>query len=229
MEDSYENGDEIEPATILEVIRGGISAEGYEEVILVTPRGEIKTRFYSLAETKIASIMVGGAGGDFDTPARGLYHRLGADLLDEGFSSLRIQFRNSHNFDDSVYDVAAGIAFLRSLSIDSIGLIGHSFGGAVVIRAASMHTSVSAVVALSSQSYGAGSASELGPRCALFLIHGSEDTIIPPSSSEHILSLAKEPRRLKIYRGSHSLDEVSQEVYEDVKDWIIRWVRDLQS
>lgn len=45
MEDSYENGDEVQPATILEVIRGEISAEGYEEVILVTPPGRDKDPF----------------------------------------------------------------------------------------------------------------------------------------------------------------------------------------
>ena len=53
-------------------------------------------------------------------------------------------------------DVIAGITFLEKNKIQSVGLVGHSLGGAVVIKAAAASPNiVRTVVTLSTQSYGA--------------------------------------------------------------------------
>lgn len=221
------NGMQGIPVKILEVVQEATSHEGYEPLRLVTPQGEIMARYYSLPSPKYAVIFVGGIGGGWDTPAQMLYPHLCRDFLNSGIVSLRIKFRDPRSLDDSVYDVASGLAFLHMQNIGAVGLVGHSFGGAVAISAAALDTSVKAVVTLATQSHGSGAVSELGPRCAVLLLHGSKDQVLPPEVSEHIYSLAHEPRRVIIYEGaSHHLDETSMEVYEDVKDWIIQWVRE---
>jgi len=220
------NGLQGIPVTILQVFQDATSHEGYEPVRLVTPKGEISCRYYSFSESKSAMIWVGGIGGDWDTPAQHLYPKLCRELLDEGISSLRIKYRDPHDLNEATYDVAAGLTYLHLQKFETIGLVGHSFGGAVVIRSAALDNSVKVVVTLSTQSYGAGAVSELGPRCAVLILHGSKDTVLPSSVSEHVFSMAKEPRRIIIYEGaSHNLDETAMEVHEDVKDWIIQWVR----
>jgi pimeloyl-ACP methyl ester carboxylesterase len=102
-----------------------------------------------------------------------------------------------------------------------MGFVGHSFGGAVVIRAAAAAERVRAVVTLATQSYGAGLAAELGPRCALLLIHGTRDTVLPSDASRLVFDLAEEPKRLVILPGAgHGLDEAAPEVERLVRDWL---------
>ena len=58
------------------------------------------------------------------------------------------------------------------------GPVGHSFGGAVAIAAATMSPMAVAVVAISSQLDGAQNVNQLAPR-PLLLIHGTADTVLP--------------------------------------------------
>lgn len=223
--ENYENGCTVVPENILQVIKGSTSHEGYTSLCLITQRGQVSCRFYELPGFKKAVIFIGGVGGDWDSPSRLLYPHLCMELKDSGMASFRVRFRDSHNLDQSVFDVVAVLSFLRSEGIKHIGIVGHSFGGAVAIRAASIDTDVKAVVALATQSYGAGPAEDLGPRCALLLLHGAVDSVLPPSSSEHIFSVAKDPKALHIYpETTHNLDEVAQDVHQRVKDWLIKWV-----
>jgi poly(3-hydroxyalkanoate) synthetase len=66
---------------------------------------------------------------------------------------------------ESVLDVIEGIHFLEQQGIESIGFLGHSFGGAVVIQATTAAVSssdtVRTVVTLTTQSYGAESVSRM--------------------------------------------------------------------
>lgn len=214
------------PVTILQVFKDATSHEGYEPIRLVTSKGEISCRYYTISESKSAVIWVGGIGGDWDSPSQHLFPRLCKELLSEGISSLRLKYRNPRNLNEATYDVMAGLTYLHLHKFESIGLVGHSFGGAIVIRSAALDTSVKVVITMSTQSFGAGAVSELGPRCAVLLLHGSNDTVLPPVISEHVFSMAKEPRRIIIYEGaSHNLDETVMEVHEDIKDWLIQWLR----
>jgi thioesterase domain-containing protein len=95
---------------------------------------------------KQAAIWVGGVGGDWDTPAQGLYPRLCQELTSEGIASLRVHYRYPTELVEAVLDVLAGITFLQDEGIESIALIGHSFGGAVVIQAAAQAEDVHTVV-----------------------------------------------------------------------------------
>jgi dienelactone hydrolase len=200
--------------------------EGYHPVKLTTSRGFIYCRYYPVTGAKQAAIWVGGVGGDWDTPAQGLYPRLCQELTSEGIASLRVHYRYPTELVEAVLDVLAGITFLQNEGIESIALIGHSFGGAVVIQAAAQAEDVHTVVTLATQSYGANPVRELATRCSILLLHGTTDPVLTPLCSQHVYQLALEPKHLILYRNaSHGLDEVAQEVHQVVRDWVIEQLK----
>ncbi len=130
--------------------------DGYTPIRLVTRRGGgVDCRYYHIAGALKAIIWVGGVGGGWDTPARGLYPNLCQKLIKKEINSLRVRFRYPTDLYESILDVIESIHFLEQQGIESVGLVGHSFGGAVVIQdgTASSDT-VRTVVTLSTQSYG---------------------------------------------------------------------------
>lgn len=208
---------------LLEARDQGRSAEGYHRIELVGREGAIAARLYPSAEATRGAIWVGGVGGDWDTPARELYPRLCRALVGDGVASLRLRFRDPHNLVDAVHDVLAGIAYFEMKGINRVALIGHSFGGAVVIQAGALAESVRAVIALATQSHGAEPAAWLAPRCGLLLLHGEQDRVLPSSASQLIYRLAQEPKRLTIYPAAgHNLDEAAGEVEGAVREWILK-------
>jgi hypothetical protein len=86
--------------------------EGYHPVKLTTSREDIYCRYYPVTGAKHAAIWVGGVGGDWDTPAKGLYPRLCEELTSEGIASLRVRYRYPTDLVEAVLDVLAGITFL---------------------------------------------------------------------------------------------------------------------
>ncbi|MDF2763711.1 MAG: hypothetical protein K0S81_705, partial [Rhodospirillales bacterium] len=189
-------------------------------VSLETARGPVEVR-YADAPGERAVGFVGGVGGGFDSPARDLYGRLASALPAEGIATLRLRFREPTQLGESVADLLAGVAELERRGKSRIGLVGHSFGGAVVIRAAAAAERVRAVVTLATQSYGARPAARLGPRCSLLLVHGTGDTALPPDASRMVFDLAQEPKRLVLLPGAgHGLDEAAAEVERLVHDWL---------
>jgi pimeloyl-ACP methyl ester carboxylesterase len=214
-----EFGDEVLEANILNIKRE--PGDGFESVIIETSRGRVECRYYAAEETDKALVMVGGIGGEFDTPANDLYPRLCTDLLESGISSLRVSFRYPTDLAEAAMDVLVGIEFLKGEGTTEFGLIGHSFGGAVVVQAAHNENSVKTIVTLSTQSLGISPISNLAEGVSVLLIHGDEDETLPSGSSVYAYSLAHEPKKLTVYEGAgHGLTEVSDEVYKEVKSWI---------
>jgi dienelactone hydrolase len=170
-------------------------------------------------------VWVGGAGGGWDTPAKGLYPRLARSFQDAGLRSLHIRFRNSLDLKEAVSDVLSGVAFLRTQGVTEVGFVGHSFGGAVVIQAAADTPEAKAVVTLATQSYGTDSVDRLPPDCALLVVHGMIDAVLPVGSSRYVYTRAHEPKHMKIFRGgTHGLDEVAHEVDSLLSDWIMKYL-----
>lgn len=199
--------------------------EGYHPARLESDRGTIEARWYPAPEGKglkgeLATIWVGGVGGGFDTPARGLYPRLAADLTQAGIASLRLRFRNPHDLEEAVYDVLCALTFLSRRGIHHTALVGHSFGGAVVIQAAASNRgAVCTVVTLATQGFGADPVKDLA--CPILLIHGEADEILTPMCSIHVHRMAREPKKLVLMPGAgHCLDETAEAVCREVRDWL---------
>ncbi len=197
---------------------------GQSHVILITPHGDIEGIFHQ-AKGAGGVIWVSGALGGLDGPSFGIFATLSEKLISEGINSLRLNYRFPGDFDQCVLDVLLGIDFLQQKGVDNIALVGHSFGGAVVIMAGTMNPQVKAVVGLSSQTFGAHQVSELSPR-PLLLIHGERDRNLPARCSQDIYKWAKEPKELIIYKGSgHFLRECHQELHDRLKGWLVDKLR----
>ena len=123
-------------------------------VLLHTTRGDIHILVHNSADpehrTTKAILYVWGARGGFDGPANGIYGRLAEDLKDE-ITSIRIDYRLPNVMTECVLDTMAGLSFLSATGHTDVALVGHSFGGAVVIATAPFSPMVKAVAALSSQ------------------------------------------------------------------------------
>ena len=199
---------------------------GYQPIRVETNRRNIDFRYYPVSGTQYGAIWVGGVGGGWDTPAAGLYPRLCQELMGEAITSLRVRYRYPTILEEAVLDVFAGISYLESEGIKTIALTGHSFGGAVVIQAAATAQAVRTVVTLATQSYGAMPVSQLSPECGILLLHGTADQVLIPACSEYVYQIAHEPKRLSLYEGAaHNLDEVAEEVYQVVRNWIVEQLK----
>ncbi len=188
---------------------------------LRTTRGDVHVIVHNNQEARTTKgiIWVWGARGGFAGPAGGLYRDVAEDLKDE-ITSVRIDYRLPNNVQECVMDALVGVSFLAGAGHSEIALVGHSFGGAVVIAAAPYSEDVKAVVALSSQTFGARRADKVSPR-PLLLAHGGRDTRLPPYCSEQIYSWAKQPKELVLYPGAeHGLMECAEELREMLADWL---------
>lgn len=208
-------------------VQRGEPQDGYTPVELRTTRGVVSLRHYAAKGALRCMIWVGGIGGDWKTPAKGLYPRLCSELVADQISSLHLKYRHPTDLSESTLDVLAGLTYLDAEGISAAGLAGHSFGGAVVIQAAVNSPKVRTVVTLSTQSHGAGVVSELAPGCSILLIHGKEDRILTPTNSQYIYTLAHQPKNLVLFDGAgHWLDEVAEQVHDTIRGWVLENLRE---
>ena len=189
---------------------------------LPSERGPISVRLDAVEGASAAVAMVGGADGGFDGPAEALYPTLAEDFAARGITSLRLDFR-IHRFPNDVaegiYDLMHGVAALEERGIRRIGLVGHSFGGAVVIEAGIRAPAVTAVATLATQTAGAQRVAALAPT-PLLLIHGRDDIRLSPQCSILLHDLAGDPKRLELLDGAtHSLRQRREDVRTMLLDW----------
>ena len=198
-----------------------MSQEFLPITIISTGDNVTNCRYYPAKGSKKGVIFVGGIGGNFDSPAKNLYPKLAAKLSSEGISVLRVQFRFPTLLEESVQDVLAGAKFLHSEGVEALGLVGHSFGGAVVIQAGITLDWAKTVVTLAAQSFGAGAVDKLAAHASILLIHGADDETLSPTNSQIIFDKAQGHKKLEILAGNrHGLDESSDGVFETIHAWL---------
>ena len=206
------------------------------EIEISSPLGPVAGRWHAPPvdrrdDVRRAVLCVGGFDGGFDGPAEGVYVDLAEELPRLSVSVLRLDFRVKTSpgpIDDGTADVLAGIDWLVEQGVERVGLVGHSYGGAIVIRTAYRSSVVVSVCALSTQTMGIDPTEvlALAPR-PLLLIHGAEDWRLPPRLSEWVYSVAGEGRELHILEGAtHSLRQRRGELKDLLLDWIGRVLPD---
>jgi pimeloyl-ACP methyl ester carboxylesterase len=185
--------------------------------------GYVKCEFFR-AESDKAVIYMHGVGGGTHGPSN-IYHALAEDLQRSGLSSLLIECRYDSDYDECVSDVLACIDYLdMDHQIDKIGLIGWSFGGAIVIAAAAADGRVKTVVTVASQSYGTKGVGQIAPR-PILLIHGTGDKTLTFECSVDIAKRAGEPKKLVLFPGAdHGISEDKKEMYELVREWFLKYL-----
>lgn len=195
--------------------------EGPGELLieLNTSRGVIQCHLHPCEGQSGCAIFVSGAAGGVDGPANGVFTRLSRDLVAGGVTSLRVRYREPGDFEECVLDVLAACSFLKGIGAERAVLVGHSFGGAVAIKAGELGSLVSAVAGMSSQRHGTQTVESLGK--PLLLMHGDRDEVLDRAASDDIYSRAVEPRRLEILDGTgHVLTESADRVYDLLRDFI---------
>jgi alpha/beta superfamily hydrolase len=194
--------------------------EGAVRVLLQTTRGDIAGVLTAVEGGTGAVVCVGGARGGVEGPAGGMFGRLAAMLAARGVTTLRVDYRLPNNFQECVADTLAGASFLRGIGAAAIALVGHSFGGAVVIRAGELSPAVVAVASLSPQLYGTSTVEQL--RRPLLLVHGAADTILSSEASEDIYRRASEPCQFVLYEGvGHGLAEQAEAIEALLAGWLV--------
>lgn len=192
--------------------------DGNLRLLLQTTRGEIRGVLHPCATEPGAVIYVGGALGGFEGPANDLYGRL-ANRLRPRVTGLRLHYRQPGEFQECVLDVLAGVSFLKGVGAGDIALVGHSFGGAVVIKAGELAPAVSGVAAMSPQLYGTRTVERLGK--PLLLMHGMKDGVLDHAASEDIHARASDPKRLVLYaEADHTLKQAAGEIEELLASWL---------
>ena len=132
----------------------------------------------------------GGAMGGLLGPADGLYHRLGSALSERGIGLLRVGYRRPNDLDLCTLDLCAAIDVAARRGARTAVTLGHSFGGAIAVRAAcALGEPVRGVVTYATQSAGCEDADQLAGR-PLLLFHGDRDELLPAAASEMVRFIA---------------------------------------
>ena len=206
-------------------VERGPTVAGVQELVLHTGSGAIPCRLHAADAGDAAVVWVGGAGGGLDGPAGGLYPSLAEHLLQDQIASLRLHYRQPNRLTECVLDTLLGVAYLGMEGHARVALVGHSFGGAVVITAGAVDDGVVGVVAMSSQTFGTRIVHEVSPR-PLLLMHGTADEILPDACSRDIYARAREPKQILLYDGCrHGLDECREAVDRDLLGWLRQVLR----
>jgi alpha/beta superfamily hydrolase len=214
----------------LELAIQGVAVDQKEHgvltVALSTTRGQIDALYHPAEGEGGALVCVGGALGGYNGPAKKIYERLGRALSAQGISTLRVNYRQPGEFVESVLDVLGALSFLKGVGAQRVVLVGHSFGGAVVIKAGELSPLVSGVISLSPQLYGTREVERLGR--PLLLVHGLRDDILSAECSKDIYERALEPKEVVLLEESdHLLEHDAEKVFELVKHWVIERTRNL--
>jgi len=204
------------------------AGEDKVDVTITTNSGDIHGILHP-ANSDSGVIWACGALGGLDGPSFGIFETLSEDLVGNDLTSLRLDYRFPGDLEPCIADVLAGVYALGTRGIEKVVLVGHSFGGAVVIQAGIMSNRVKAVAGLSSQTYGAQSVGQLAPK-PLLLIHGERDRNLSVDCSRYIYQWAGEPKELLIYKNNgHFLRECHDELRNKLRRWLVSQLIDREN
>ena len=156
----------------------------------------------------------------------GLYHHLGLKLADIGVPSVSVGWRQPNHLDNCTTDMLAAMQLMATEGATRFVTVGHSFGGAIAIRAAASvpKALVPAIVTLATQSGGCEPAESLGDR-QLLLFHGDNDQILPLMTSEMVRMIADTGELVVLPGADHLLAPESDQIIDRLMQWIPEQLR----
>lgn len=199
-------------------------APGLRHLECFTARGLLTVLWHEPSpraiEQPVAVVAVGGAMGGLLGPGRSLYHHLGTRLAEGGVPMLRVSYRRPNDLDACCLDVAAAVQLAVAAGAERVVLCGHSFGGAVVVRAAvALPETVAGVVTFATQSAGCEVAAGLVGR-PLLMFHGDADELLPPASSEMVRHLAGSGDLVILPGDGHLLARSGLRMWARLAEWL---------
>jgi len=197
------------------------SVPGQFIVTIQTNHGDFEAVFVPVQGRTACVIFIGDEG------AQGVYRQLSEALAEEcGISSLRIRPRVVGEFTDGLLDTIAACSFLKGIGAETAVVVGHSYAGAVAVRAGTISPFIRAVVAIAPQRYGTQGVEEMHK--PLLLIHGSEDEVLPPLASDDVFQRANEPKEMVIVEGTgHSFRDQGPRLYQLIDDFVRKQLADV--
>jgi pimeloyl-ACP methyl ester carboxylesterase len=195
-------------------------APGLEHLEVFTPHGLLSV-FAHLPPRPVRAAIVacGGAMGGVLGPGHALYHRLGVEWAGRGVATYRVGYRVPNDLDRCAHDVACAVEMAVDAGAERVVAMGHSFGGAVVVRVAVVMTEVDAVVTFATQSAGCEVAGALGDR-PLLLFHGERDELLPLQSSELVRMIAGHGDLVVLPGDGHLLGRSDEIIVEHLAEWL---------
>jgi pimeloyl-ACP methyl ester carboxylesterase len=187
-----------------------------------TLRGLLTILWHGDADAECAVLLGGGAMGGMLGPADGFYHWLGEELAapGSGIGVLRVGWRKPNDIDRCTLDLLAAADLAARTGAVRFVMGGHSFGGAIAVRAATAMTSwARGVVTFATQSAGCEEAGAM--TAPLLAFHGDQDEILPFQASEVVCYLAGGETELVRCEGTgHLFTEAGELLRERVPAWI---------
>jgi hypothetical protein len=131
-----------------------------------------------------------------------------------------VSYRTPNDLDACTLDVAACVQLLVGTGADRVVVMGHSFGGAVAVRAGvALPAVVAGVVTFATQSAGCEMAGGLQGRPFL-LFHGDRDEILPMESSQIVTAMAGCGELVVLPGDGHLLARSGDILHERLTEWL---------
>ncbi|MEM9034386.1 MAG: alpha/beta hydrolase [Actinomycetota bacterium] len=195
-------------------------APGLRHIEMYTLGGLLSLWWHGDRHSNDVVLACGGAMGGALGPADSVYHRLGVTFAEEGIATIRVGYRRPNDLDACTHDLLAAADLAARQGAERFVTVGHSFGGAVAVRAAvALEARTVGVVTLATQVAGCEEGEVLEGKVPVLLLHGDRDRILPAAASQMVHFLVG--GELHVLNGAdHLLVEVADEVTERLRTWI---------
>jgi pimeloyl-ACP methyl ester carboxylesterase len=194
----------------------------FRHLEVFTARGLLTLLWHGDPAASSAVVLGGGAMGGLLGPADGFYHWLGEELGSAGSTTsvLRVGWRRPNDLELCTLDLLAVADLAARAGAERFVLGGHSFGGAVAVRAGALIGEwVAGVVTFATQSAGCEGAG--GLTAPLLAFHGDRDELLPPVCSHLVAELAGGEAEVVVCEGAgHLLAEAAKELRATVPAWV---------
>jgi pimeloyl-ACP methyl ester carboxylesterase len=194
---------------------------GLAHLEVFTLHGLLTLLWHGPRDAESVVLMGGGAMGGLLGPADGLYQDLGAQFAERGIGTIRMSYRRPNDLERCTHDMVAAADLASRAGARRFVTVGHSFGGAIAVRAGIMlHAHCAGVVTLATQSAGCEVAGALDTT-PLLLFHGDRDELLPVAASEAVNALAGGHGELVVLPGTgHLMTQAGDILREHLLDWI---------